>query len=177
MAQYTAVHVGRAAEAIAAFIRSPDLRRRQGEAGRRRIRETFDWRVVAPQYVALSEELSAIRGAALERPRRPHPLKGDPFKDFSGFASRVIGLNDRLRLAAGAATTDLERSSTLWLDQFAANRRASADEELQLLTAIVRTDGVAVRTLLEGFAVPRRKRIMLSMMWMAKAGILDWETG
>lgn len=174
VAQYSAVHVGRAAQAIAALIRSPDLRRQQGEAGRRRIRETFDWRVVAPQYVALSEELSAIRRAAPDRPRRPHPVKGDPFKDFAGFATQILGLDDRLVLAPGAALTDLERSSTLWLDQFASKRRATAEEELQLLTLIARSDGIAVRAVLEGFAVPRRKRIMLSLMWMAKAGILDW---
>jgi glycosyltransferase involved in cell wall biosynthesis len=175
VAQYTAVHVGRAAEAIAALIRSPELRRRQGDAGRHRIAETFDWRVVAPQYVALSEELSAIRATATGRPRRPHPVKGDPFKDFSGFASRVLGFGDRLRLADGAATTDLERSATLWLDQFAANRRATAEEELQLLAATAATEGLTVRAILEQFPVPRRKRIMLSLMWMAKAGILDWD--
>ncbi|MEQ7155957.1 glycosyltransferase family 4 protein [Brevundimonas aurifodinae] len=174
IAQHTAVHVGRAAESIAALIRSPDLRRRQGEAGRRRIRDTFDWRVVAPQYVALSEELAGIRRVAPERPRRPHPVKGDPFKDFSGFATHVLGLDDRLALASGAAVTDLERSSTLWLDQFASKRRGTAEEELRLLTLIARSDGIAVRAVLEDFAVPRRKRIMLSLMWMAKAGILDW---
>lgn len=175
VAQYTAVHVGRAAQAIAALIRSPDLRRKQGEAGRRRIRETFDWRLVAPQYVALSEELSAIRRAAPERPRRSHPLKGDPFKDFSGFPTRVLAIGDRVRLAEGSGTRDLERSSTLWLDQFAAKRRATPAEELEVLTAIARSDGAVVRGVLERFAVPRRKRILLSIMWMAKAGILDWD--
>ena len=175
VAQYTAVHVGRAAQAIAALIRSPDLRRKQGEAGRRRIRETFDWRVVAPQYVALSEELSAIRRAAPERPRRPHPLKGDPFKDFSGFPTRVLAIGDRVWLAEGSGTQDLERSSTLWLDQFAAKRRATPAEELEVLTSIARAGDTVVREVLERFAVPRRKRIMLSIMWMAKAGILDWD--
>ncbi len=174
IAQHTAVHVGRAAEALTALIRSPELRRRQGEAGRRRIAETLDWRVVAPQYVALAEELSAIRKAAPERPRKPHPLKGDPFRDFAGFASRVLGFDDRLSIAPDAGQADLERSATLWLDQFASRRRATPEEELRVLTILGESGGAPVRDLLHAFPVERRKRVMLSLMWMAKAGILDW---
>jgi hypothetical protein len=174
VAQHTAVHVGRAAEALTALIRSPELRRRQGEAGRRRIAETFDWRVVAPQYVALAEELAAIRRAAPERPRAPHPLKGDPYRDFAGFASRVLGLDDRLWIAADAGRADLERAAGLWLDQFASGRRARAEEEFRVLTILGEQGDAVVRDLLQAFPVERRKRVMLSLMWMAKAGILDW---
>jgi hypothetical protein len=156
------------------LIRSPELRRRQGEAGRRRIAETLDWRVVAPQYVALAEELSAIRKAAPERPRKPHPLKGDPFRDFAGFASRVLGFDDRLSIAPDAGQADLERSATLWLDQFASRRRATPEEELRILTILGESGSAPVRDLLHAFPVERRKRVMLSLMWMAKAGILDW---
>lgn len=174
VAQHTAVHVGRAAEALAAMIRSPDLRRRQGAAGRRRITESFDWRVVAPQYVALADELGDIRRAAPERPRRPHPLKGDPFRDFAGFSSRVLALGDTLSIAADAGCGDLERAARVGLDQFASMRRARPDEELRLLTILGERGPSVVRDLLQVFPVERRKRVTLSLMWMAKAGILDW---
>jgi hypothetical protein len=174
IAQHTAVHVGRATEALVALIQSPELRRRQGAAGRRRIAETLDWRVVAPQYVALAEELSAIRRAEPERPRRPHPVKGDPFRDFAGFASRILGFDDRLSIAPDAGLADLERASGLWLDQFAAIRRARPEEEFRVLTTLGEQGDSSVRDLLQVFPVERRKRVMLSLMWMAKAGILDW---
>ncbi|MDZ4374686.1 MAG: glycosyltransferase family 4 protein, partial [Phenylobacterium sp.] len=64
VAQHTAVHVGAAAEALAALIASPDLRRRMGAAGRARVAETFDWPVVARQVRALTEDLAAVRAAA-----------------------------------------------------------------------------------------------------------------
>ncbi len=174
IAQHTAVHVGRATEALVALIQSPELRRRQGAAGRRRIAETLDWRVVAPQYVALAEELSAIRRAEPERPRRPHPVKGDPFRDFAGFASRILGFDDRLSIAPDAGLADLERALGLWLDQFAAIRRARPEEEFRVLTTLGEQGDSSVRDLLQVFPVERRKRVMLSLMWMAKAGILDW---
>lgn len=174
IAQHTAVHVGRATEALVALIQSQELRRRQGAAGRCRIAETLDWRVVAPQYVALTEELAAIRQAEPERPRRPHPVKGDPFRDFAGFASRVLGFDDRLSIAPDAGLADLERASGLWLDQFAAIRRARPEEEFRVLTILGERGDSTVRDLLQVFPVERRKRLMLSLMWMAKAGILDW---
>jgi glycosyltransferase involved in cell wall biosynthesis len=71
VAQHTAVHVGRAAEAIAQLANDPALRRRMGEAGRRRIRDTFDWRVVAPQYTALAA--CTGRYSTGRNRRRPSP--------------------------------------------------------------------------------------------------------
>ncbi|HEX4098242.1 MAG TPA: glycosyltransferase family 4 protein, partial [Caulobacteraceae bacterium] len=61
VAQHTAVHVGRAATALAALARSPELRRRLGAAGRERVRTAFDWPVVARQVHALIDELAEVR--------------------------------------------------------------------------------------------------------------------
>jgi len=175
VAQHTAVHVGRAAEAIASLIRSPDLRRRMGEAGRRRIRETFDWRVVAPQYVALAEELAAVRTAAADDAKRPpHPLKGDPYRDFSGFPTQVLRLDDPVSLRPGTGPADLERAAGITLDQFAAARRATPAEASAILARLATEGAVPVRALLESVPTHRRKPLLLGIMWMAKAGILDW---
>jgi len=177
VAQHTAVHVGRAAEAIGELIRSPELRRRWGDAGRRRIRDTFDWRVVAPQYVALAEELATVRKAEPDDGRRQaHPLKGDPYKDFSGFATRVLELDDAVWLRSGAGSADLDRSDGLFLDQFAAGRRASRVEMDTILAGLGGGQKVVVRRLLEHFPVHRRKPVLLGLMWMAKAGLLNWHT-
>lgn len=177
VAQHTAVHVGRAAEALTELIRSPELRRRLGEAGRRRIREALDWRVVAPQYVALAEELTAIRTAAADDgKRRPHPLKGDPYRDFSGFATHQLGLDDLVQLRPGAGPADLKQAAGVQLDQFASGRRASWAECERVLAALRGGQSLKVRQLLELFPVQRRKPVTLGLMWLAKSGILDWKT-
>ncbi|WP_425994311.1 hypothetical protein [Caulobacter sp. DWR1-3-2b1] len=62
-----------------------------GEAGRRHVRETFDWPVVAPQYAALGAELGAIRTASeAHHPQAPQPVTGDPFRDFADFATQIL---------------------------------------------------------------------------------------
>jgi glycosyltransferase involved in cell wall biosynthesis len=176
IAQHTAVHVGRAAQALSDLIRNPELRRRMGEAGKQRIRDTFDWPVVARQYSALAEELSAVRTAAEDtRPRSTrNPVKGDPFRNFAGFATQVLSLKSRLSLRDGVGPADLQRVQTVELDMFAANWRGT-HEECQAVFAHL-ADGRAATTeeLLLLFPTPRRRAVQLSLLWMAKCGFLEW---
>lgn len=174
VAQHTAVDVGAAAEAIAVLIASPDLRRRMGEAGRRRIAEEFDWTVVAPKYAALIDELKDIRNACVETAPKTvrHPAKGDPFRDFAGFATEVLSMDHVLSLRSDGRK-DLLRSSQLELDMFAGNWRGTIDEAEVVVDAL--SQGPAkVRDLLLRFPMPRRRRMQLTLMWMCKLGILAW---
>lgn len=176
VAQHTAVHVGLATEALVQLIASPDLRRGMGEAGRRRVRENFDWSVVAPQYTALAVELAAIRASVpFIAPASPqHPVKGDPFRDFAGFASQVLTLDTPLRLGPGINSGDLERLRTVDLDMFAANWRASIEECQRVVEQLAAGRTATPRELLQDFAQNRRRHIHLGLVWMAKAGLLDW---
>ena len=176
IAQHTAIHVGRAALALTQLIQLPDLRRRMGEAGRRRVRETFDWSVVAPQYTALAAELTAIRNAApIVSPRSgSHPVKGDPFRDFAGFATTTLTLETRLCLRHGTAAKTVERVRTIELDMFAANWRGTVEEALRVVELLADGEALTVRDLLTAFPTPRRRYIQLSLVWMAKQGFLDW---
>lgn len=178
IAQHTAVHVGRAAEAIAALIRSPALRRRMGEAGRRRVAERFDWRVVAPLYIALAGELGAIRRSARTAAARArHPVHGDPFRDFAGFASGVMTAETRLSLRPGAGVADLERSRGLELEMFAGNWRGTQAEAGRIVGLLSARGTASVGELLAEFPADRRRHVRLSLMWLAKAGIVDWLGG
>ncbi|HET6970786.1 MAG TPA: glycosyltransferase family 4 protein, partial [Phenylobacterium sp.] len=95
VAQHTAVHVGRAAEALAELIRAPDLRRRMGEAGRARVRQMFDWPLIARQVHALADDLAEVRAAAADPVSHTptDPVKGDPFNAFAHFATQRLSLD------------------------------------------------------------------------------------
>lgn len=97
----TPVDVGACAEAYLQLIENPDRRRALGEAGRRRARERFDWRVVVGQYSDLWAELGRRREHACANGLRPLPSLTDPFKTYSGFASGQLGPATKLGLAAG----------------------------------------------------------------------------
>ncbi|MEL0028207.1 MAG: glycosyltransferase family 4 protein [Perlucidibaca sp.] len=174
LAQHTAVHVGRAAEALAALIRSPDLRSRVGAAGRGRVRTTFDWTVVAPQYAALAEELGAIRRKASGETPTAHPLRGDPFGDFAGFASTVLGDQTRLHMRPEASAADLQRASGLTLDMFGGNWRGTPQEAARCVERLSQAGALTVAEILSGFPEQRRDRIRLTLGWLAKIGVVDW---
>ncbi|HEX3699508.1 MAG TPA: glycosyltransferase family 4 protein [Phenylobacterium sp.] len=178
VAQFTAVNVGRAAEALADLIRSPDLRRSMGAAGRARALEAFDWPVVVAQYVALLDELAAIRAAASDvAPRiRANPVKGDPFADFAGFATRTAGLDLPLAAVPGVGPADVLATRELELDQAFGYWRASLEECAEALRRIAAGEAATLGQLLAGFPAERRHLLELGVMWMAKQGFVDWLT-
>lgn len=112
----TAVDIGQVADAVAALATDPDLRRRMGEAGRRRAREVYDWGEIFRQYQALWSELNARRRAAAADPALQARIKAvpkasaarlDPFRAFGHYPTELISPTTRLALSPGATAADL----------------------------------------------------------------------
>jgi glycosyltransferase involved in cell wall biosynthesis len=178
LAQHTAVHVGRAAEALGRLIADPELRRRMGAAGRARVREAFDWKVVARQYNGLVDELAARRRAAAEpvTRHRQHPVKGDPFRDFAGFATATLKLDTPLAATPGASAGQVLRASQVTLDVTFPSRRASVEECARAFELIAGGRAKTVRDVLMSFPDDRRRAVELGLLWLAKYGYIDWPT-
>ncbi len=119
------------------LIDNADLRRRMGEAGRQRARETFEWSVVYRQYQALWGELNDRRRAVSGRREdvarvagAPRATAGrfDPFKTFAHYATGAISEATLARLAPGAS---LERyreiaAHGLFMEPFRGSTHATA---------------------------------------------------
>jgi D-inositol-3-phosphate glycosyltransferase len=175
VAQHTAVHVGCAAEALVRLIAAPELRKKMGAAGRLRIAETLDWRVVAPQYHALVDELAAVRAASADPAvrRRFDPVRGDPFADFAGFATQVFSPETLLAAASGASGADLLGELPV-LDRAFARLRATPEECARALDLLAAGTAKTSREVLEAFPPPRRRAVEMGLIWMAKLGLIDW---
>jgi D-inositol-3-phosphate glycosyltransferase len=175
VAQFTAVHVGKAAAAIAALIGDPQLRRKMGAAGRARVAGSFDWPVVVAAYRALIDELAAIRTAAPPAaPRRAHPVKGDPFKEFAGFPTGTLSLDMALSVPAGVGPGDVRKTADIELDQAFGYWRATLEECAEVVRRVEAGEARTVREVLLGVAPDRRPAVELGVMWLAKQGFLDW---
>ena len=176
VAQHTAVNVGRAADALTALIRSPDLRRRMGAAGRARVREVFDWPVVARQIHDLTTRLAGIRAAALDPPATVvrHPVKGDPFRDFTHFATHALTVDTRLKPARGVSADDVRNVGAARLDGAFSAYRATPGLCAEAFTIISDSGGLTVRETLLAFPVANRRSLEMGLAWMAKCGFLDW---
>lgn len=176
VAQFTAVHIGKAAEAIAALARSPDLRRNMGQAGRKRVAESFDWPVVVGQYQGLLDELAALRTQALDGPvkTRFNPVKGDPFAEFAGFPTAVAGPDLTLRVTPGVTPADVLKTRDTELDQAFGYWRASLEDCADALRMVAAGEATTLRALLAATPPAKRAMMQLGVMWLAKQGFLDW---
>lgn len=178
VAQHTAVHVGRAAEALAALASSPDLRRRMGAAGRARVAEAFDWPVVARQVHALTDALADVRAAAADPAPHPpaDPVKGDPFLDFTGFATAALTPETRLLAAPGAEPAQVSSLGAVALDTAFPGLRPSKEVCAEALAFLAAHPGASVREVLTAFPPAQRRSVELGLSWLAKLGLVDWLT-
>jgi hypothetical protein len=92
------------------LVRSPELRREMGEAGKLRARQEFDWRKIYPRYRELWSELAARRASAAVSDRRrwidaaprAHFAHDDPFRRFASYATRTASGATLVKAMPGA---------------------------------------------------------------------------
>ncbi|RAK58288.1 glycosyl transferase family 1 [Phenylobacterium deserti] len=176
VAQHTAVNVAACADALARLIREPELRRRMGAAGRERVRTAFDWPVVVGQINALADELAQVRQAA-QKPVTQHrlnPIKGDPFRDFAGFATDTWSLDLRLSARPGVTVEQVRGSRAIRLDSAFGQWRGDLEEAAQAFELIAAAKAATPREVLASFPPNRRRLVEMSLAWMAKQGFLEW---
>ena len=176
LAQFTAVDVGAASRGLAALAGSRELRKAMGEAGRARVAAHFDWPVVARAYAALFEDLARARPRGGEvRAPRTHPVHGDPFADFAGFATARLDVGTRLSVAEGVdPATHPALAGGARLDDFASARRLPAAQLRPVVEDIARRGAPTVLELLTPCPVASRAQLTYSLAWLCKMGVLSW---
>lgn len=181
VAQHTAVHLGRATDALVQLVRSPEQRAAMGAAGQRRAREQFSWPVVVGHYNALFADLAERRARALRDGEvvdvaSSQPNRGDPFVDFRGFASAVLAPDLRLRLAPGVGVGDLEGLLAVQLNRVFPGLRGSVAEAAALLEQLQKAGaaGATPAQLLASATPERRPYLETTLVWLAKLGLVEW---
>jgi len=175
VAQHTAVDVEAAAAALVRLGADANLRRAMGEAGRRNVRERFDWSVVAGHYRRLFEELQQRRlSNSSAEARQLHPLRANPFSDFAGFATTQLELDTRLELACELETALAALGQLTRLDRCYQGCHAQLGELQQLLQVLHHLGPSGPGQLLASFEPGRHQPLLLGLSWMAKLGLLRW---
>jgi D-inositol-3-phosphate glycosyltransferase len=179
-AQHTAVHVQRAAAAIARLAEDPAQRQAMGRAGQQRAQTMFSWPEVVRLYRELLDDLADRRRVADPEVAcagaRLQPLRGEPFANFQHFASEVLQPDLVLHLAEGAKAADLEGQLAVQLNRLYPGLRGSPAEAQALLAQLelAGTAGLCVRALLASATPERRPFLETTVVWLAKLGLVDW---
>jgi glycosyltransferase involved in cell wall biosynthesis len=179
-AQFTAVDVEAAAEALTTLFMSPDLRARMGREGRARALGDYDWRVVIAQYQELWAELDRRRRAAPAQGPRPageNPWGMDPFTMFESFPTGALAHTGAVRLprrfAEGELTGLLARPSV----RDGGPRLPTLAEAHAIVGALSPDRDMEVGALVAGFPPERRPFIERGLVWLAKFGLVRLSGG
>jgi alpha-maltose-1-phosphate synthase len=172
VSQCTAVDVPAAAAACVRLIQDSNLRRRLGEAGRRRARRVFDWSVVVGRYQALWHELRELRRAAKPRATRPYPLRDDPFRVFRAFPSMAIGSATEVEALVPEPAKEAARIAASTMNTLALPFLLGRDEFQRLLAALPPGKRLAVAELEALFPPERKGTLIRSLAWLAKGAIV-----
>lgn len=180
VSQSTAVDIASAIDAFSALATDPGLRKRMGEAGRKRAQSVYDWRVIINNYQDLWRDLTNIRARSVEAspvvPNRPaHPLRDDPFSLFQGYPTHVVNGDTWVELAdakPGELLTLVKECRSLGMNEFSSSIMLS-DEDISLIgRELASSSGCSVIALAEPLAEGVRFRLARTLAWLAKMGLV-----
>lgn len=173
--QAVAVEPAAMSRAIERLAADASLRRRMGEAGRRRVLEQFTWERVVRAYESLwasQDEERRERAASEPPPPGRFEIYPAPEVSFAGYPTRWLGSEDRVRAAADA----MERVELLLAHPLTNHAPASRIVEASVIReALAAAPGpvapaVLVDRMAADGAVPAVARATLA--WMLKYGLL-----
>jgi glycosyltransferase involved in cell wall biosynthesis len=173
-AMVTAVDVEATARAITTLADDPELRRRMGEAGRKRAKDTYDWRVVIGAYEQLWQELTELRTQASDAPRPAiaNPLCDDPFRLFGHYASATLSLETRLEARPVLPEEALRYLRDNNLSALGREQRAPAATIDQLLEVLRAEGPLTVETLLRRFDSVSAAILSRTLVYLLKLDLL-----
>jgi alpha-maltose-1-phosphate synthase len=171
-----AVDIEGAANAFERLFTDRDLRLAMGEAGKKRAREQYDWKVIVPRYAELWQELADLRRSAEEHcPRlsgRPwHPPRDDPFALFQTYPTRKLTEESRV-----VALTDEMRAEITRLSGLPMNRSSRFPPEnaiAHLCKCFGRRRAWSVAEILAEVPPSHRGSVARTVLWLKKLGLVE----
>jgi alpha-maltose-1-phosphate synthase len=176
LSQVVAFDIADCASRIAALAGNPDLRRNFGHRGRMRVERDYDWKKILPRYEALWDELAAIRarpGGAGRRPPAPAQLgQTDPFVAFGHFATARLAAGAKVTCRDTAAQDRLADISTSPSHTVLLPLLPTAKDMIGMIDFLLDAHSATLAEIEARFAYLRREKIALSLLWMAKFGVV-----
>ncbi|WP_168732891.1 glycosyltransferase family 4 protein [Aliigemmobacter aestuarii] len=171
----TQIDVPGMAEAVLRLARDPALRRRMGEAGRRRAVEHYDWSRVIPRMQDLWADLNARRRRApVPPPRYPAwglPVAPSPFLLFGAYPSQVAGFGAERYVATPPAAGAPDVAAMLALRDYAGLKRQfepTASVEAVMAAILAGADRGLSRPEVENATGLRAPAVERAMIWLLK---------
>ena len=173
------VDIEATAQAFIQLFESSELRQRMGQAGKQRVKQLYDWRVIIAQYEALWQEQTRLRLAAqtsnqIALPPHAWPARMDPFFAFESYPTQTLKPASMLALtdlSAQEAVQRINQYKSLAMVKFA-KLVLPSDEEVALLLSTAAKGPCSAQELLHSLEPSRQAFVLRSLVWLLKLGVL-----
>lgn len=171
----TGLDIAACSEAFKRLLESKELRQRMGEQGKRLVQEKFDWSVVIPQYQDLWGQLSELRKLSLEvaenKSGTSNPLRSDPYKLFSHYASSTISANTRVSLdSKNFSIQKLDKIMSFSMNTYGLRVFANPKPIVEYL---LKYNEVLVKQIIQEHSQESEDWIIRTIGWLYKMGIVQ----
>jgi glycosyltransferase involved in cell wall biosynthesis len=171
VAQHTVVDIDAAAAALSKLLINPNLRNLMGKAGQENVAQRFDWPVIIKQYHSLFIELAEVRKKNLDITHPPmHPLRGNPFNDFSGFATCQLTSNSIIALAMNGAQCINFLDGLSRLDFCYSECHLDLLELKAIVLKLHDYGPITLESLLAKYPIDIHQSVAMGVSWLAKLG-------
>jgi starch synthase len=173
-----AVDLEAAVQAFVKLANSADLRKKMGDSGRRRVLETYDWKVIIPRYEQLWDELRARRLESKDRSMLSHPWPArlDPFYGFAAYPTAKMRPNDRIELVdhdSGVALERFRRYQQLEMVKYVSDRMSPVPQLEELLLKLGHGPSEINHLVKQLVLEPEHSSLLFrSVGWLIKLGLV-----
>ncbi|MBL8554812.1 MAG: glycosyltransferase family 4 protein [Phenylobacterium sp.] len=171
-AQYVALDLQKAEDALLRLFEDADLRRTLGAQARRQAREVFDWAAIIPQYQALWAEQDARRRARPHVAPRSNPYRPDPYVLFAGYPTRHLQPSDVLVLNPGMTWPAAKARLDGPLAAYSRFNRPTAAECEKVIVFLAEQGPAPVARLRELIPEGRRNFLERGLLWLARHDVV-----
>jgi starch synthase len=176
----TAIDINATTQALVTLITNPELRKKMGENGQQRVKETYDWQVIIPQYEQLWHRLAEIRtssvtSAPLQPNTPPYPLCDDPFRLFSHYPTTQLKDDMLLGLGSLGNSEGLEVINKHWITNYGADKRLSPQIIQAILETIKEQGKQTVTSIRENHLDVLSPQLIFTLVYLLKLNILQIE--
>ena len=167
-----------AKDAFKRLLSDPELRKKMGENGRRRVIDSFDWKVIIPQYETLWRKLNVIRTNFSKDAKlvssHPYPSRPDPFQLFGHYPTRLISMSSLLSISQSKESAFSLYEYSLRLKIFSHYRKYLLDSAsvLQLFSLVESLNG-DVKLIISQCKLKSRPIVLRTLGYLLKIGALS----
>lgn len=174
-----AVDIEATTKALETLILSPSMRHKMGQAGQKRVRSLYDWKVIIASYEKLWLQLAQLRQQFSSKNKDQKntpiwPARMDPFHGFASYPTHKLSINTKFELADQTAHKAMERLDhyrQLKMVNFA-DEVLPNNEEIALMIKTIADDAQEASAIVREIPEMRKANALRALVWLAKLGII-----